>query len=88
MLPILLSVALLALSSARSPFFGKHQEAGRGALLRLCVGFVRCHGSEGAGREGGGGGGKPGLQVLKARIRPLTPWLTLHKVYLEPRTES
>lgn len=61
---------------------------GGGALLRLCVGFVRCHGSEGAGREGGGGGGKPGLQVLKARIRPLTPWLTLHKVYLEPRTES
>ena len=52
------------------------------------MGLVGGEGGGGAGREGGGGGGKPGLQVLKARIRPLTPWLTLHKVYLEPRTES
>ena len=61
MLPILLSVALLALSSARSPFFGKHQEAGGGgALLRPWVGVVRGPGGAGGGGGGGGGGGARG----------------------------
>ena len=86
MLPILLSVALLALSSARSPFFGKHQEAGGGGGgLTLFVGFVDCHGIGGAGGEGGEGGGGngdnegPGADF--ARFSCSAPWEDIWNLY-------